>query len=60
MAWYRYHIMPSDKTFWGKIRDPVYVVFLLLNLVPYLGFQTILFLLKVRAKDEERELPARS
>ena len=41
--------MPFDKTIWGKLRDPVFILFFLLNLVPYLGLQTILFLLKLLA-----------
>lgn len=46
-AWYRYHVEPFDKTFWGKIRDPVFVGITVLNLIPYLGFQTVLFAIKV-------------
>ena len=48
-AWYRYHMDPFDKTIWGRVRDPVYVIFTILNLVPYLGFQTVLFLIKLIA-----------
>jgi hypothetical protein len=48
-AWYRYHMDPFDKTIWGRIRDPIYVIFTVLNLVPYLGFQTVLYLIKLVA-----------
>ncbi|GMH96887.1 hypothetical protein TrST_g13412 [Triparma strigata] len=51
VAWYRYHMMPFDKTFWGKIQDPVFVCFLVLNLVPYLGIQTVLFIIKLLAME---------
>ena len=51
VAWYRYHMMPFDKTFWGKIQDPVFVSFLVLNLVPYLGIQTVLFIIKLLAME---------
>ena len=54
-AWYRYHVEPFDKTIWGKLRDPVWLILFVLNLVPYLGFQTILYTIKfilIERKDD--------
>ena len=46
-AWYRYHMEPFDKTAWGRMRDPVRALLTLLSLIPYTGFQAILFSLKL-------------
>lgn len=44
-AFFRYHLYPNDKTFWGKIRDPVWVLFTLISLVPVSGLCPIIFFL---------------
>jgi hypothetical protein len=46
-SWYRYHMAPFDKSIWGKFRDPVFVMFFVVNMIPYLGFQTVLFTLRL-------------
>jgi len=43
-AFFRYHIYPADKTIWGKLRDPIWVVFILMSLVPWAGMTPIIFL----------------
>lgn len=44
-----YHMLPYDKTFWGCIRDPVWLILKLISMVPVFGvaqfFFFILFLL---------------
>ena len=46
-AFCRYHLEPFDKTFWGKVRDPFFLTFFLLNLIPYVGLQTMIFFFKL-------------
>lgn len=43
-AFFRYHLFPYDKTFWGKLRDPVHVLCLLLPLTPVWGVTPVWFL----------------
>lgn len=40
----RYHIYPADKTIWGKIKDPVWIIFLLASLIPWAGITPLIFL----------------
>jgi len=42
----RYHLYPYDKTFWGLLRDPVYVIFTIVSLLPISGLCPIIFLFK--------------
>lgn len=44
-AFFRYHLYPNDKTIWGKIRDPIWVIFTLISLIPVSGLCPIIFLL---------------
>jgi len=46
-AKFRYHLEPFDKTIWGKLRDPWFILFFCLNLVPYIGMQTLIFAFKL-------------
>lgn len=43
-AFFRYHIFPYDRTIWGKLRDPVWLMFTLLSLVPVAGVSPLIFL----------------
>lgn len=43
-AFLRYHIYPYDKTFWGKMRDPVHVLFMLATFIPVSGVSPIMYL----------------
>eukprot|EP00405_Crypthecodinium_cohnii_P025714 CAMPEP_0206493966 /NCGR_PEP_ID=MMETSP0324_2-20121206/47389_1 /ASSEMBLY_ACC=CAM_ASM_000836 /TAXON_ID=2866 /ORGANISM="Crypthecodinium cohnii, Strain Seligo" /LENGTH=460 /DNA_ID=CAMNT_0053977415 /DNA_START=87 /DNA_END=1469 /DNA_ORIENTATION=- len=43
-AWLRYHIYPCDKTFWGKIKSPVWMLFTLASLIPWAGMTPLIFL----------------
>lgn len=43
-AFLRYHIYPNDKTIWGKIKDPVWIVFTCCSLVPVAAATPIIFL----------------
>mmetsp|Transcript_132912 Transcript_132912/g.384268 ORF Transcript_132912/g.384268 Transcript_132912/m.384268 type:complete len:440 (+) Transcript_132912:42-1361(+) len=36
-AFFRYHLLPFDKSFWGKVRDPWWWLFSLIPLVPVYG-----------------------
>lgn len=40
----RYHIYPYDKTFWGHLRDPVYIIFTLVSLIPISGLCSLIYL----------------
>lgn len=41
---FRFHLYPHDKTFWGKLRDPVFVIFALVSLAPVSGLCSAIFL----------------
>lgn len=43
-AFFRYHLFPYNKTFWGKLRDPTFVFFRLVSLVPINGVCQAIFL----------------
>jgi len=36
-AYLRYHLFPYDKSFWGKLRDPIWVILKLVSLIPISG-----------------------
>mmetsp|Transcript_84496 Transcript_84496/g.167741 ORF Transcript_84496/g.167741 Transcript_84496/m.167741 type:complete len:338 (-) Transcript_84496:41-1054(-) len=42
---FRYHIHPHDKSFWAKMRDPIYVGFLVFSCLPISACSPIAFLL---------------
>jgi len=42
-AFFRYHLYPYDKSFWGKMRDPWHILFLLIPLVPVFGVNVAWF-----------------
>ncbi|CAK0909359.1 unnamed protein product, partial [Prorocentrum cordatum] len=39
----RYHIYPYDKAMWGKLRDPIWVMFTLGSLIPVSGFYALVY-----------------
>jgi len=41
---FRYHIHPFDKSFWGKMRDPIYIGFLGFSCLPISACSPIAFL----------------
>jgi len=43
LAFVRYHLLPYDKTIWGKLKDPWWVIMSLITLVPVLGVSPICF-----------------
>lgn len=43
-AFFRYHLYPYNKTLWGKLRDPIWVLFSLVSLVPLSGLCSGIFL----------------
>lgn len=44
-AFFRWHIYPYNKSLWGKLRDPVWVTFTLVSLIPLSGLCSVIFLL---------------
>lgn len=54
-AFWRYHLMPYDKGFWAKIRDPVFVLFLLFSLIPVYGVSQLVFLFMFLIMDKSDE-----
>lgn len=43
-AFFRYHLFPFDKSLWGSFRDPVWIIFTLVSLVPVHGISPLSFL----------------
>mmetsp|Transcript_68718 Transcript_68718/g.154464 ORF Transcript_68718/g.154464 Transcript_68718/m.154464 type:complete len:548 (-) Transcript_68718:29-1672(-) len=43
-AFFRYHMFPFDKGFWGKLRDPWFVLIKLIAAVPLAGVSPLMFL----------------
>eukprot|EP00746_Dinoflagellata_sp_MGD_P140548 gnl/MRDRNA2_/MRDRNA2_73791_c0_seq1.p1 gnl/MRDRNA2_/MRDRNA2_73791_c0~~gnl/MRDRNA2_/MRDRNA2_73791_c0_seq1.p1 ORF type:complete len:414 (+),score=69.61 gnl/MRDRNA2_/MRDRNA2_73791_c0_seq1:63-1304(+) len=37
IAFWRYHLFPVDKTFWGTIRDPWWIFFKIISAIPLCG-----------------------
>lgn len=44
IAFFRYHLYPYDKGFWGKLFDPVNLAMRLISLVPVYGVSPVFFL----------------
>lgn len=42
-AFLRYHLFPFDKSIWGKLKDPGWVLFRSLSLVPWAGMTPFVF-----------------
>jgi len=40
---FRYHLFPNDKTIWGKLRDPIFVIFTLISLIPIQGVSQLIY-----------------
>eukprot|EP00931_Biecheleriopsis_adriatica_P062557 TRINITY_DN37726_c0_g1_i1.p1 TRINITY_DN37726_c0_g1~~TRINITY_DN37726_c0_g1_i1.p1 ORF type:complete len:488 (-),score=101.15 TRINITY_DN37726_c0_g1_i1:55-1518(-) len=57
-AFWRYHLMAYDRSFWGNLRDPVFVIFNLLTVVPVYGVNPAcyLFIFLIMDKTEEYQL----
>eukprot|EP00929_Paragymnodinium_shiwhaense_P047572 TRINITY_DN24121_c0_g1_i2.p1 TRINITY_DN24121_c0_g1~~TRINITY_DN24121_c0_g1_i2.p1 ORF type:complete len:468 (-),score=97.22 TRINITY_DN24121_c0_g1_i2:197-1600(-) len=43
LAFLRYHMFPYDKGFWGKLRDPVHVIIMLISIIPFWGVSPMFF-----------------
>jgi len=44
LAFLRYHIFPFDKTIWGQLKDPVWIIFTVVSLLPIAGLCPLMFL----------------
>lgn len=57
-AFLRYHLLPYDRTIWGKLRDPIWVIFTLVSLVPIAGIcpMVYLFMFLLIDKGDEYQL----
>jgi hypothetical protein len=44
IAFFRYHLFPYDHGFWGRNRDPIYVIFRILTFIPLCGVSPITYL----------------
>mmetsp|Transcript_54217 Transcript_54217/g.126183 ORF Transcript_54217/g.126183 Transcript_54217/m.126183 type:complete len:483 (+) Transcript_54217:69-1517(+) len=55
---FRYHIHPCDKSFWGKMWDPIYVGFFLFSCLPVSAASPVafLFLFLIIDKSDEYQL----
>ena len=54
-AFLRYHMFPCDKGFWGKLRDPIWVLFQLVKLVPVYAVTPAFFLFEFLVIDKGDE-----
>jgi len=54
-AFWRYHLMPYDKGFWGQMRDPVQLAFRLFSLIPVYGVSQFVFLFMFLIMDKSDE-----
>ncbi|CAK9038066.1 Hypothetical protein SCF082_LOCUS22441 [Durusdinium trenchii] len=43
-AFFRYHLYPYNRGFWGSLRDPIWILFTLISLVPAYGVSPCVFL----------------
>lgn len=44
-SWLRYHLYPYNKGIWGQLKDPVWIIFTLISLIPIWGLSAAIFLL---------------
>jgi len=44
LSFFRYHIYPYDRGFWGNLRDPIWLLFTLVALLPVHGVSPAVFL----------------
>merc|ERR1712216_463552 len=42
-AFFRYHLYPFDRSFWAKLRDPVWILWTLFTLTPVYGISPLCF-----------------
>jgi len=42
-AFLRYHLFPYNRSFWGQLRDPVWLIFKLVSLIPLQGVTPLVF-----------------
>lgn len=54
-AFLRYHLLPYNKSFWGKVRDPVYIITTLVSLIPISGVCQIFYMLMFFLIDKKDE-----
>jgi len=40
---FRYHLFPNNRSIWGQLRDPVYVLFTLVSLIPITGLCPLIY-----------------
>lgn len=57
-AFWRYHLFPYDRTIWGKLRDPVFILFKLATMIPIMGVAPLayLFIFIIIDKTDEFQL----
>jgi len=57
-AFFRYHLFPYNKGFWGKLRDPCFVLLTLVSLVPIFGVSPgyFFFIFLIIDKSDEFQL----
>mmetsp|Transcript_41046 Transcript_41046/g.129217 ORF Transcript_41046/g.129217 Transcript_41046/m.129217 type:complete len:483 (+) Transcript_41046:2-1450(+) len=55
---FRYHILPYDKSFWGKLRDPINIAFTIFTCLPISAASPVafLFLFLILDKSDEYQL----
>lgn len=54
-AFFRYHLMPFDKGFWGQLKDPVQLCFRLFTMIPVYGASQFCFLFVFLVMDKSDE-----
>jgi len=54
-AFLRYHIYPCDKSIWGRLRDPVWLLFTLISVLPVTGVYSFVYLILFFVIDKSDE-----
>jgi len=54
-AFFRYHLFPYDQSIWGQIKDPAFVVFKLLCMLPIVGVLPAMYIFVLLVIDREDE-----
>lgn len=55
LKFFRYHLFPYDKGFWGQWRDPVYILLRLISMIPVYGVSPFFFLFEFIIIDKSDE-----
>lgn len=55
VAFFRYHLFPYDRGFWGQWQDPAFIVLRLISMIPIFGISPLFFLFEFFIIDKSDE-----